>query len=148
MESPEPQFNAKEHRLASCHHLSCHLASSSGFVRTFVAEGGRRARTGNGLVSPFKLLNVFTSSRVRAGIFFAPRRGETPGTAKTCFKNVRFPSSRRGLRVTKTCSHVQKHIYFLSKMGFSGAGKPSEIRSEALWFKLAPSWPQDGFRQL
>ena len=29
-------------------------------------------------------------------------------------------------------------------MGFSGAGKPSEIRSEALWFKLAPSWPQDG----
>ena len=33
-------------------------------------------------------------------------------------------------------------------MGFSGAEKPSEIISEALWFKLAPSWPQDGFRQL
>ena len=31
-------------------------------------------------------------------------------------------------------------------MGFSGAGRPSEIRSEALWFKLAPSWPQDGFQ--
>ena len=48
--------------------------------------------------------------------------------------------------MTKTCSHVQKHIYILSKMGFSGAGRPSEIRSEALRFKLAPSWPQDGFQ--
>ena len=84
MESPEPQFNAKEHRLASCTTCRAILPLRLPLVEVLLPTRARGARTGNGLVSPFKLLNVFTSSRVRAAIFFAPRRGETPGTDQTC----------------------------------------------------------------
>ena len=73
-------------RNIASHHVP-HLVRDSLVVfvsKKFCCRGGAKGRSGNGLVIPFKLLNVFTSSRVRAAIFFAPRRGETPGTDQTC----------------------------------------------------------------
>ena len=84
MESPEPQFNAKEHRVASCAASRPTKPYRVRLEEVLLPTRARGGRTGNRLVSPFKLLNVFTSSRVRAAIFFAPRRGETPGTDQTC----------------------------------------------------------------
>ena len=84
MESPEPQFNAKEHRVASCTAGRPTKRRRVPLEEVLLPTRARGGRSGNGVVSPFKLLNVFTSSRVRAGIFFAPRRGETPGTDQTC----------------------------------------------------------------
>ena len=84
MESPEPQFNAKEHLVSSCTARRLTKTFRVRLEEVLLPTRARGGRTGNRLVSPFKLLNVFTSSRVRAGIFFAPRRGETPGTDQTC----------------------------------------------------------------
>ena len=78
--------NSMLRNIASHHATTCRaiLPVRLPLLEVLLPTRARGARTGNGLVSPFKLLNVFTSSRVRAGIFFAPRRGETPGTDQTC----------------------------------------------------------------
>ena len=118
------------------------------------------------LVSPFKLLNVFSCSVVLLPVFLHPveaRRTEHTKHVKTCYVLwFRWGPSGHKNKI----SSYKTYIYILSKMGFSVCSEAvlkKERRSVVQggaklaprWFpdrpkmvpngsKMAPRWPRDG----